>query len=371
MNKPRIVSLLPSCTEIVCELGLSDQLVGRSHECDFPPAVCRLPVCTQPKLNVQASSLQIDRDVKALLQDALSIYQIDTGMLKALRPDFILTQSQCEVCAVSLSAVELAVSGWAGFQPRILSLAPNALADVWNDILEVAGALGVAERGAEVVARLKDRVENVAARARPLSQRPSVACIEWLDPLMAAGNWVPELVALAGGRNLFGESGKHSPWLNWESVRERDPEIMVILPCGFDIERTRREMSSLTARPGWINLRAVKNGQVYLADGNQFFNRPGPRLVESLEILAAIIHPTVFQSQLENAYCVRHCAGMSKVAQIESELEKLSQAELRQIRDWLDDVIEDDLTFTAEFESAIQQSEREKADGLRPRTRQP
>jgi len=299
LKKPRIVSLLPSCTEIVCELGLSAQLVGRSHECDFPPAVRRLPVCTQPKLNVQSSSLQIDREVKALRQDALSIYQIDTGKLKELSPDFILTQSQCEVCAVSLSEVEQAVSGWGGFQPRVLSLAPSALADVWNDILKVAGALGVAERGEQVVARLKDRVESIAARTRHLPQRPSVACIEWLDPLMAAGNWVPELVELAGGLNLFGEGGKHSPWLNWESVRERDPEIMVILPCGFDIERTRREMSSLTDRPGWKNLRAVKNSGVYLADGNRFFNRPGPRLVESLEILAAIIHPDIFTSSHE------------------------------------------------------------------------
>ena len=297
LKKPRIVSLLPSCTEIVCELGLRDQLVGRSHECDFPPAVRGLPPCTQPKLNVQASSLQIDREVNALLRDALSIYQIDTAKLKQLRPDFILTQSQCKVCAVSLSEVEKAVSGWGGFQPRVLSLAPNTLADVWNDILKVAGALGVAERGAEVVARLKDRVERIAARTRHLPQRPSVACIEWLDPLMAAGNWVPELVELAGGRNLFGEAGKHSPWLEWASVRERDPEIMVVMPCGFDIERTRREMSSLTARPGWKSLRAARNGSVHLADGNRFFNRPGPRLVESLEILAAIIHPAVFPSR--------------------------------------------------------------------------
>ena len=299
MKKPRIVSLLPGCTEIVCELGLREQLVGRSHECDFLPAVRRLPACTRPKLNVQAASLQIDREVNALLQDALSIYQIDAGKLKQLRPDFILTQSQCEVCAVSLSEVEQAVGGWVGFQPRVLSFAPNALADVWNDVLKAAGALGVAERGEEVVARLKDRVESIAARTRHLPQRPSVACIEWLDPLMAAGNWVPELVELAGGLNLFGEGGKHSSWLNWESVRERDPEIMVILPCGFDIERTRREMSSLTDRPGWKSLRAVKNGCVYLADGNRFFNRPGPRLVESLEILAALIHPAVFTSRHE------------------------------------------------------------------------
>ncbi len=297
MKKPRIVSLLPSCTEIVCELGLGDQIVGRSHECDFPPAVRRLPVCTQPKLNVEASSRQIDGEVKALLEDALSIYQIDTDLLKQLQPDFILTQAQCKVCAVSLSEVEQAVGGWLGSKPHILSLAPHALADVWNDILTVAAALDAAKSGQEVVARLKDRVADVAAHTRHLPRRPSVACIEWMDPLMAAGNWVPELVDLAGGVNLFGEAGKHSPWLDWESVRERDPEFLLVMPCGFDVERTRREMASLTDRPGWKGLRAVKNSGVYLADGNRFFNRPGPRLVESLEVLATILHPAVIQSR--------------------------------------------------------------------------
>jgi iron complex transport system substrate-binding protein len=301
LKKPRIVSLLPSSTEIVCELGLSDQLVGRSHECDFPPDIRRLPACTRPKLNDQTSSLEIDRQVNSLVRDALSIHQIDTELLKAMRPDVILTQAQCKVCAVSLAEVEQAISGWAGFQPRVLSLAPNSLADVWNDILNVAAALGVAERGVQVVARLKRRVEGVAARTRHRPQRPSVACIEWIDPLMAAGNWVPELVALAGGLNLFGEAGKHSPWLNWESVRQRDPDIVVVMPCGFDIERTRREMTTLTERPEWSTLRAVRSGSVYLADGNRFFNRPGPRLVDSLEILAGIIHPALFPSSQQGA----------------------------------------------------------------------
>src|ERR1041385_7031403 len=174
----RIVSLLPSCTEIVCELGLREQLVGRSHECDFPPAVRRLPVCTRPKLNVQTSSAQINREVNALLQNALSIYHIDTAKLKQLRPDIILTQSQSKVCAVDASEVEEAISGWGGFHPRIVSLSPNTLADVWNNILQVAGALGVPDRGEQVVARLKSRVEAVAARTRHLLQHPSVACIE-------------------------------------------------------------------------------------------------------------------------------------------------------------------------------------------------
>jgi len=301
LNPPRIVSLLPSCTEIVCALGLADRLVGRSHECDFPPPIRHLPTCTAPKINVHASSSEIDRQVKSLLQEALSIYRIDTGKLKELRPDIILTQAQCEVCAVSLPEVEQALSQWTGSKPHLLSLAPNSLADVWDDILRVSETLEVSRRGADLVARLKERVESIAGRTRHSLRRPTVACLEWLDPLMAAGNWVPELVELAGGQNLFGEPGKHSPWLEWPALREHDPDIIVILPCGFDLARTRREMSALTRMAGWKNLRAVKNRQVYLTDGNQYFNRPGPRLVESLEILAEILHPDIFQFGHEGA----------------------------------------------------------------------
>jgi len=291
LKERRIVSLLPSCTEIACALGLEDQLVGRSHECDFPPSIRRLPACTAPKFDRHATSREIDRHVKALLQTAVSIYHIDAGLLKELRPDLILTQSQCEVCAVSLREVEQAVSGWTGAETRVLSLAPNTLADVWDDILRVAEVLGVGERGRGVVEHLQHRIDAIAVKARPMVKRPSVACIEWLDPLMAAGNWVPELVELAGGKNLFGESGKHSSWLSWETVPEHDPDIIVAMPCGFDLERTRREMPALTRMTGWGTLRAVKNRRVYLTDGNQYFNRPGPRLVDSLEILAEVIHP--------------------------------------------------------------------------------
>jgi iron complex transport system substrate-binding protein len=290
----RIVSLLPSCTEIVCALGLGDRLVGRSHECDYPPLVRRLPACTAPKLDVGAPSGEIDRQIKSLLQDALSIYHVDAGNLQELRPDVILTQSQCEVCAVSLTEVEKAVGGWTGTRPHIISLAPGRLADVWTDILQVAESLDARQRGVELVERLQQRIENIVARTRNLARRPTVACIEWPDPLMAAGNWVPEMVELAGGQSLFGEAGKHSPWLDWEVLRERDPEIIVAMHCGFDLARTRTEVSALAGRSGWENLRAVRNGQVYLTDGNQYFNRPGPRLVESLEILAEIICPDVF-----------------------------------------------------------------------------
>lgn len=294
MPDPRIVSLLPSCTEIICALGLADRLVGRSHECDYPAEVLSLPPCTAPKLNTNASSREIDREVKTLLENALSIYRIDLEQLKQLQPNVILTQSQCEVCAVSLKEVEEAICHWLDSRPQIISLSPAKLAEVWNDIAQVAQALGVEDRGRTLVKQLKARLVDIIEKACQVKRRPSVACVEWLDPLMAAGNWVPELVDLAGGMNLFGEAGKHSPWLDWDAVRTGDPEIIVILPCGFDLRRTRNEMSVLTSQPGWDRLRAVRKRCVFLTDGNQYFNRPGPRLVESLEILAEIIHPEIF-----------------------------------------------------------------------------
>ena len=294
MATPRIVSLLPSATEIVCALGCSRQLVGRSHECDFPPEVRSLPACTESKLDPARSSAEIDREVKSLLRNALSIYHVDADRLRALRPDVILTQSQCEVCAVSLPDVEQAVAELAGVQPQVVSLSPNRLVDIWEDILTVARALGVEEQGKALVKGLKNRVVDVIAKVSLVKRPPSVACIEWFEPLMAAGNWVPELVELAGGLNLFGEAGKHSPWLNWEAVLEHDPEIIVAMPCGFDLSRTRQEMTALAGRPGWRKLRAARTGRVYVADGSQFFNRPGPRLVESLEMFGEMFHPQWF-----------------------------------------------------------------------------
>jgi len=270
-------------------------LTGRSHECDFPEEVRRLPACTEPQIDPTASSGGIDRQVKARLQRALSIYHIDIAKLRSLQPDVVLTQAQCEVCAVSLPEVERAVAEWTGFSTQVVSLSPQRLIDLWSNVATVAEALGVSECGRTLVKQLKGRVADVIVKTAPLKRRPSVACIEWLDPLMAAGNWVPELVELAGGLNLFGEAGKHSPWLNWEAVQEHDPEILVAMPCGFDLERTRQELPLLSNRPDWAKLRAVKNRRVYCVDGNQYFNRPGPRLVESLEILAEMFHPEMFQ----------------------------------------------------------------------------
>ena len=281
----KLVSLIASSTEIVCALGFEEALVARSHECDFPPAVRRLPAITAPKFEVEGSSREIDQRVKAILADALSVYRVDADALARLAPDVIVTQTQCEVCAVSEKDVEAALCSFVGSRPRVVSLTPNALADVWVDIQRVAGALGAPERGQALVDGLRARLADLAERARP-RPRPTVACIEWIDPLMAAGNWVPELVELAGGVSLFGEAGKHSPWMTRDELVAKDPDVIVVLPCGFDIARSRRELHLL--RPDELR------GRLVVADGNQYMNRPGPRLVESAEIFAEILHPEAF-----------------------------------------------------------------------------
>jgi len=294
VTKPRIVSLIASSTEIVCALGFENNLVGRSHECDFPESVKKLPVCTETKFVTDGTSYEIDQRVKAILQEGLSVYRVDAGKLNELRPDIIITQTQCEVCAVSLRDVEAAVCDLIDSRPQIVSLRPNSLADVWADIMRVAQALGIHERGRLLVQQLQQRMAAIAEAAQALPSRPRVACIEWIEPLMAAGNWMPELVEMAGGLNLFGDAGKHSPWMTWEQLCEKDPDVIIVLPCGFDIPRTRQEMPTLAQKPEWPQLQAVRNHRVFLADGNQYFNRPGPRLVESLEILAEILHSGVF-----------------------------------------------------------------------------
>jgi iron complex transport system substrate-binding protein len=297
MTGPRVVSLIASATEIITALGARDLLVARSHECDFPVDVVSLPAITAPKLDIGKPSGDIDRQVKALLEQALSVYRVDAERLRALAPDVIVTQTQCEVCAVSQSDVEAALADWTGARPRIVALAPNGLQDVLADIERVALALGVPERGLAMTARMRARIDAIAERAATLRPRPRVAAIEWIEPLMAAGNWVPEMIAIAGGTNLFGEAGRHSPWMEWRDLVAADPDIILVLPCGFDIERSTRELPVLTAKPEWPRLRAVRTGAVFVADGNQYFNRPGPRLVESLEILAELLHPEAFPAR--------------------------------------------------------------------------
>lgn len=302
---PRIISLIASATEIVSALGFEKDLVGRSHECDFPPSVKRLPVLTTPKFPTDGTSYEIDQRVKAIVQEGLSVYRVDAGLLEKLRPDLIVTQTQCEVCAVSLRDVEEAVCRVVLSRPKIVPLETNALADLWRDIQRVAEALDAPERGRELAKKLEGDMNVIAKKATTILEKPTTACIEWIDPLMSAGNWMPELVEMAGGINLYGEAGKHSPWMTWEDLVGKDPEVILILPCGFDIPRIQKEMPVLAERPEWKELRAVRSGRVYLLDGNQYFNRPGPRLVESLEILAELLHPETFRFGHEGTGWIR------------------------------------------------------------------
>ena len=297
MNKKRIISLLPSCTEIVYALGCGDQLVGRSHECDFPAEAQKLPVCTSSKVNNTAQSSEIDREVKSLLQRSISLYNIDVPRIRELRPNIILTQAQCDVCAVTDTDLRKAFQAELGFEPEIISLSPTRIADLWENIATVATALHIPDGGKSVIQPLKTRVVDIVEKTCTLKNLPGVACIEWLEPLMAAGNWVPELVEFAGGRNLFGKTGVHSPWLEWSKLKEKDPAYLILMPCGFGIQRTRTELAAVEKLDGWKGLRAVRRGQVFIADGNHYFNRPGPRLVDSLEILAEIIHPSLFTAK--------------------------------------------------------------------------
>jgi iron complex transport system substrate-binding protein len=293
-DERRVVSLLPSATEIVAALGLADALVGRSHECDFPTGVSPLPVCTEPLVDPSAPSREIHRSVSDLLARALSVYRVDAERLRALRPTHVVTQVQCEVCAVSLVQVRDALADWTREAPELVALNPCSLDDVFADILRVATALGVSRRGEELVASMRGRLAAIADAARLAPERPRVATVEWLSPLMAAGNWMPELVQIAGGENVLGEAGRHSPRLEWPDLAAADPDAIVVFPCGFSLERTERESGLLAALPGWADLRAVRAGRVYLCEANQFFNRPGPRLVETAEILAEILHPSRF-----------------------------------------------------------------------------
>jgi iron complex transport system substrate-binding protein len=290
--------MIASATEIVHALGLGEFQVGRSHECDFPASVATLPVVTRPRFDVHGTSQEIDARVRETLATAGSVYEVLTELLDPLEPTHIVTQTQCQVCAVSLDDVERALSESMRSRPQVVALEPNSLADIWDDIQRVADRCGVAEGGRELIASLQDRMNQIAERARASDRHPKVACIEWQEPLMAAGNWVPELVEMLGAVNLFGAAGKHSPWMTFDELAASDPDVILVMPCGYGLAQARAEMHWLEDKPEWAGLRAVAGRDVYLLDGNQYLNRPGPRVVESLQILAEILYPERFEPVL-------------------------------------------------------------------------
>lgn len=275
---------------MICAVGAGADLVAVSHECDYPAFVARLPRVTRPKLDVRGTSAAIDADVRRLVAEGLGVYDVDVALLAALRPDVIVTQHQCDVCAVSYDDVAAAVRSTLGPAVAIVSVAPRTLTDVWDDVRRIAAALDRDAAGRGVVATLDARMAALAARTRD-GERPTVACIEWIEPLMLAGNWAAELVAIAGGRYPFAGIGEESGRVDWPTVAAADPDVVMVAPCGFPVSQTRDELHRLRACAEWRALRAVARGRASVVDGNAYFNRPGPRLVESAEILAALLHP--------------------------------------------------------------------------------
>lgn len=298
-NSVKIVSLLPGTTEIVCALGMEHNLVGRSHECDFPAPVQDLPACTEPKFMPDGTSYQIDQRVKALLQEGLSVYRVDAEQLTDLQPDIIITQDHCEVCAASLSDVKKAVQATLGSGVNVISVSPTDLPGVFGSISTIAEALQVGSKGEKLIRDIKRAFQQIRTKTGPLPKK-DIICLEWLDPLMTAGNWVPELVSLAGGISQGAEAGRHSPCFDWQQLSEINPEVIAIMPCGYGIKQTLSEIDLLRNHRGWNQLKAVQKDEVYLLDGNQYFNRPGPRLTDSARILAEILHPDVFPAEHRN-----------------------------------------------------------------------
>jgi iron complex transport system substrate-binding protein len=288
----RIVSLLPSATEIVCALGLGEQLVGVTHECDYPEFVRRLPKVTTTLVPHDASSREIDAMVRERLKDRRALYSLNLPVLASLAPDLIVTQALCDVCAVAEAEVTEAACRLPG-HPRVVNLEPTTLDGVFDTLRIVGRAAGI-ERHAETVVRaLRERVDAVAARSGRIASRPRVLMLEWLDPPFSCGHWTPELVALAGGDEVIGRPGERSRTLDWGEVSAARPEVVVVACCGFTIERTLEDLPVARRAPGWADLPAVRAGRVYVVDGSAYFSRPGPRLVESLELLAHALHPDV------------------------------------------------------------------------------
>ncbi|HEY2980357.1 MAG TPA: cobalamin-binding protein [Anaerolineales bacterium] len=286
----RIVSLLPSATEIICALGLEQQLVGVTHECDYPISVQGLPKVTHTLIPVDASSKEIDMLVRERLKNERALYTLNLPVLEALKPDLIVTQSLCDVCAVAEDEVQAAACMLPN-SPQVVNLEPQTLSEVFTAIAQVADVTGIRNIGEEVNARLRARVDAIIRRTASLQSRPRTALLEWLDPPFSCGHWNPELVRLAGGVEGLGLEGQPSRTLSWDETLAWQPEVVLIACCGFTLERTMQDLPLLQTVPGWQELPAVRSGRVYVTDGSHFFSRPGPRLVDSLEIMAHALHP--------------------------------------------------------------------------------
>ena len=293
-TSPQIVSFLPSATEIACALGLTDQLVGITHECDYPLEVAGKPIVVRSALPIETmNQREIDLAVAERMRAGQSLYQVDEKLLQALAPDLILTQDLCQVCAPSGTEVSQALN-LLPKKPRILWLTPNSLEQIFANVRDLGEATGRLKEAEELIANGCTRLEKIATVTSRLSTRPRVFCMEWLDPVYCSGHWVPEMVRLAGGEDSLAREGADSVRISWDEVRKCAPEVLIITPCGFNLEKTIEQSQQLFTYDGWSNLPAVREGRVYAVDANSYFARPGPRVVDGTELLAHLIHPDVF-----------------------------------------------------------------------------
>ncbi len=296
----RICSLLPGATEIACALGLADEIVGVSHECDFPAAARSKPVMVRSRIDpTMIGSGEIDRRVGDLLRSKQSLYALDEKLFKDSEPDLILTQGLCDVCALDYNDVVQAARSLPR-NPCIVSLDPHSLADILKDILRIGEVTHRSPQAESLVQELKLRIEAVRDRTARSASQPRVACLEWFDPIYVAGHWVPEMVGIAGGNDILGTAGAPSVKIEWDAVIASRPEILILMPCGFDLERAVQESSLLKNRPGWQILPAVRDGRVFAVSGADYFSRPGPRLVDGLEILSQLIHPELSSAPISS-----------------------------------------------------------------------
>ena len=287
----QIVSFLPSATEMACALGLADQLVGITHECDYPPEISGKPVVVRNALPIETMSQpQVDAAVAQRMRDGLSLYEVDEKLLQELAPDLILTQNLCQVCAPSGNEVSQALS-LLPKRPQILWLTPKSLEEIFANVRELGEATGRAKEAEELIAAGRARLERTAAVTRDLSHRPRVFCMEWLDPVYCSGHWVPEMVTIAGGVDALAREGEDSVRIPWDDVVQWAPEVLIVTPCGFNLEKVIEQTQQLQSYPGWSDLPAVREGRVYAVDANSYFARPGPRVVDGTELLAHLIHP--------------------------------------------------------------------------------
>jgi len=291
---PRIVSFLPSASEMTCALGLGDALVGITHECDFPAELKGKPVVVRAVLPIEQMSQEaIDAAVSQRIRAGLSLYQVDEELLRQLDPDLILTQDLCQVCAPSGNEVAQVLQ-LLPRKPRILWLTPRSLAEIFANLHELGEATGRLDAAAELIAAGRARPERVAMVSQQLPTRPRVFCMEWFEPVYASGHWMPEMIEIAGGVDQLGRKGMDSVRIAWQEVADWAPEVLILTPCGFNLEQTIERAQSLASYPGWSDLPAVRAGRVYAVDANSYFARPGPRVVEGTELLAHLIHPDVF-----------------------------------------------------------------------------